>query len=83
MIKKAVKKKTVKPAEEGEKAAENKQEKPKKVMPPKPWLMKKQLKLKNMGSEVETNEENGLIIDIAVPPTSKSIGLYRVINYGV
>ena len=82
-VKKAVKKKTVKPAEEGEKAAENKQEKPKKVMPPKPWLMKKQLKLKNMEPETETNEENGLIIDIAVPPSSKSIGLYRFINYGV
>ena len=83
IVKKAVKKKTVEPTEEGEKVAPNKQEKPKKVMPPKPWLMKKQLKLKNMGSETERNEENGLIIDIAVPPSSKSIGMYRFINYGV
>ena len=79
IVKKALKKKTVKLEDEGEKDAENKQEKPKKVMPPKPWLMKKQLKLKNMESKTEMNEENELIIDIAVPASSKPIGLYRFI----
>ena len=83
IVKKALKKKTVKLADEDEKDAENKQEKPKKVMPPKPWLMKKQLKLKNIESRTEINEEKELIIDIAVPASSKPIGLYRFIKYGL
>ena len=83
IVKKAVKKKTVKPEDECEQDAANKQEKPKKVMPPKPWLMKKQLKLKNIESKTEINEEKELIIDIAVPASSKPIGLYRFIKYGL
>merc|ERR1719460_949591 len=35
--------------------------------------MKKQLKLKNMESKTEMNDENELIIDIAVPASSKPI----------
>ena len=83
IVKKAVKKKTVKPEDEGEQDAANKQEKPQKVMPPKPWLMKKQLKLKNMESKTEINEEKELTIDIAVPANKKPIGLYRFIKYGL
>ena len=54
---------------------EEKPEKPKKVMPPKPWLMKKSLKLKNMQeSENTTSANDEFKIDILAPSLEPKIG---------
>ena len=60
---------TKKKETESEANKEDKPEKPKKVMPPKPWLMKKSLKLKNMQESemASSNANDEFKIDIAVP----------------
>merc|ERR1712126_47973 len=55
---------------------EEKPEKPKKVMPPKPWLMKKSLKLKNMQeSENTTSANDEFKIDILAPSLEPKTGI--------
>ena len=57
---------------------EDKPEKPKKVLPPKPWLMKKSLKLKSMKeSENVVNANDEFQIDILVPSGDSRKGNLR------
>ena len=65
-----------KEAEKDENNIEHKEENPKKVMPPKPWLMKKSktakrsLKVKDTEEpENITNKCDDITIDILLPPT--------------
>ena len=54
---------------------EEKPEKPKKVMPPKPWLMKKSLKLKNMQESDNTAIANDEFnIEILAPSVEPKTG---------
>jgi hypothetical protein len=56
---------------------ETKVEKPKKVMPPKPWLTKRSLKLKGVEeSEPNKSEDNDIKIDILLPPSPCKPGKY-------
>ena len=56
---------------------ETKIEKPKKVMPPKPWLTKKSLKLKGVEeSESTKSEGNDIKIDIVLLPSAGKPGKY-------
>ena len=68
----ASKKKVANQNKEG-KDSESKDEKPKKVMPPKPWLMKKSLKLKNAGEQQSVT--NDINIDIILPPAPDKKGM--------
>ena len=66
-----------KKVEEEIKNDETKVEKPKKVMPPKPWLTKRSLKLKaGDDSEQKKSECNDIKIDIVLPPSLCKHGKY-------